>query len=107
MPAISLKNIAAGTTNALAGNTFEQLDGPALVSVYGSTAVAGGTISMGVEGGSRLILSAAEPNIEGSADVVDTDRDMLIEREPVGKGKLQLSVAAQVCNVLIVIEEVG
>jgi hypothetical protein len=105
MPAISLPNIVAGTANALAGNTFEELEGPALVSVWGSAAVAGGTITMGVEGGNRVVLDGYALNTEQNADEVNASFDKVLIREPVGPGKMRLTTAAQVTNVRILIEE--
>lgn len=104
MPAISLKNVAAGTANALDGLEFQDIPEPgALVSIFGSTAVAGGNVNYKV--GTESFLAAAELNIESSADVVDTDRDQILMREPVPAGKQFLAVNAQVCNVLVIIEE--
>ncbi len=103
MPAISLKNIAAGTANALDGLTFQDIPEPgALVTIYGSTAAAGGLLSYSV--GTERFMVAAEANIEGSADVTSTEVDMLLEREPVPAGKQFLAVDAQICNVLVIIE---
>jgi hypothetical protein len=104
MPAIALKNVAAGTANAVDGLQFQDIPSPgALVSIFGSTAVAGGTIDYRV--GTEVFLQGAEANIESSADVVDTDRDALLLREPVPPGKQFLGVNAQVCNLLVLIEE--
>ncbi len=103
MPSIRLNNIGAGTANALDGLQFQDIPEPgALVTIYSSTAVALGLISYSV-GTERFLVDAA-PNIELSADVVLTDADMVLDREPVPAGKQFLSVAAQVCNVLVVIE---
>lgn len=103
MASIALKNVAAGTANALDGLKFQEIPpGGALVSIYGSTAVAGGNIDFSVE--SEDFLKAAELNIEASADVVDTDRDQVLFRQEVPQGKMFLAVNAQVCNVLVVIE---
>lgn len=103
MPAIMLKNVAAGTANALDGLKFQEIPrGGGFVTIYASTAVAGGNIDYSVENEDHLV--GAEVNIESSADVVDTDRDMVLDREPVAGGKQFLAVNAQVCNVLVVIE---
>lgn len=103
MPSIALKNIAAGTQNAVQGLKFEEIPaGGAFVTIYASTAVAGGNIDFSV--GPEDFLNAAELNIESSADVVDIDRDKILDREPVPAGKMFLGVNAQVCNVLILIE---
>lgn len=104
MPAIRLSNVAAGTDNALEGKKFEDLPGPALISIYASTAVAGGLIDFSVD--SEDFLKSASVNIESSADVVDTDRDQVLFREPVPAGKMFLAVSSQICNLLVVIEYV-
>lgn len=104
MPSIALKNVAAGTANAVDGLQFQDIPRPgALVTIYGTTAAAGGTIDYKV--GTEAFLQAAELNIEASADVVDTDRDMVLVREPVPAGKQFLAVNAQIANLLVVIEE--
>lgn len=104
MPSILLKNIAAGTANALDGLQFQDIPEPgALVTIYGSTPAAGGLISYSV--GTERFLVAAAVNIEGSADVVGTDVDLVLDREPVPPGKQFLAVDAQIANVLVVIEQ--
>lgn len=104
MPSIRLSNIAAGVANAVDGLQFQDIpDGGALVSIYASTAVAGGLIDYSV--GTERFLVDASVNIESSADVVNTQVDMVLDREPVPAGKQFLAVAAQVCNVLVVIED--
>ena len=104
MPSISLKNIAAGVPNALDGLQFQDIPEPgALVTIYASTPTAGGTISYKV--GTENFLDLAETNIEGSADVVSTESDMILDREPVPAGKQFLPVGAQIGNVLVVIEQ--
>jgi len=104
MPSIRLNNIAAGVANALDGLQFQDIPEPgALVSVYASTAVALGTISYSV-GTERFLVDAAV-NVEQNADEVNTNFDLVLDREPVPAGKQFLSVAAQVCNMLVVIED--
>lgn len=103
MPSIRLSNIGAGTANALDGLQFQDIPEPgALVTIYASTPTAGGLISYSV--GTERLLVAASVNIEGSADVVSTDADMVLDREPVPAGKQFLAVDAQIGNVLVVIE---
>lgn len=106
MPSISLKNIAAGVANAVDGLQFQNIpDAGALVTIYASTAVAGGNIDYSV--GTEQFLAAASVNIEVSADVVQANGvDLVLDREPVPAGGKQfLAVNAQVCNMLVVIEE--
>jgi hypothetical protein len=104
MPSIRLSNQAAGTSNALDGLPFQDLpEGGALVSIYGSSATAGGLLSYSV--GTERYMVDAYVNTESAADVVDTNRDMILDREPVPGGKQFLSVDTQICNVLLVIED--
>ncbi len=103
MPSIRLSNVAAATANALDGLQFQDIPEPgALVTIYASVAVAGGTISYSV--GTERFLVAASVNIEQSADEVGTNVDMVLDREPVPAGKQFLSVDGQVANILVVIE---
>ena len=98
-----LKNVAAGVANAVDGLQFQDIPEPgALVTIYGSTAAAGGLISYSV--GTERFLVAAAANIEKSADEVNTNADMILDREPVPAGKQFLAIDAQICNLLIVIE---
>ena len=104
MPSIRLSNIAAGTANALDGLQFQDIPDPgALVTIYASTAVALGTISYSV--GTERFLVAAAINIEQNADEVNTNVDMVLDREPVPAGKQFLAVDGQVANLLVVIED--
>ncbi len=104
MPSIRISNVAAGVANALDGLQFQDIPAPgALVTLYGSTAVAGGTLSYSV--GTERFLVAASVNIEKSADEVNTNADMILDREPVPAGKQFLAVDGQVGNFLVVIED--
>ena len=104
MPSIRLTNVAAGTANALDGLQFQDIPEPgALLSIYASTAVALGTISYSV--GTERFLVDASVNIEIAVDAVDTNRDMVLDREPVPAGKQFLAVDGQVANLLVVIED--
>ena len=104
MPSIRLSNVAAGTANAVDGLQFQDIPAPgALVSIYASTAVAGGTISYSV--GTERFLVDASVNIERSPDEVGTNVDMILDREPVPAGKQFLAVVGQVANILVVIED--
>jgi len=104
MPSISRRNVPAGTPNAVDGLQFQDIpEGGALVSIYASTPTAGGQISYTV--GTERFLVNAETNIEGSADRVSTDTDMVLDREPVPAGKQFLAVDSQIGNFLVVIED--
>ena len=86
------------------GLQFQDIPEPgALLSIYASTAVALGTISYSV--GTERFLVDASINIEIAVDAVDTNRDMVLDREPVPAGKQFLSVDGQVANLLVVIED--
>ena len=103
MPSIRTNNVPAGTANALDSLQFQDIPEPgALVTIYASTPIATGTISYSV--GTERFLVAAEENVEIVADAVDTQRDMLLDREPVPGGKQFLAVDVQVANILVVIE---
>jgi len=103
MPSIRISN-AGVQANALDGLQFQDIPEPgALVTIYASTAVALGTISYSV--GTERFLVLASINIEQSADEVDTNLDMILDREPVPAGKQFLSVEGQVANFLVVIED--
>jgi len=104
MPSIMRKNVAAGTANAVDGLQFQDIpDGGALITIYASTPTAGCLIDYSV-GTERFLVDAAV-NIEGSADVVDTNVDMILDREPVPAGKQFLAVNAQIGNFLVTIED--
>ena len=104
MPAIRRSNVAAGTANDVDGLQFQDIPEPgALISLAASTAVAAGNIDYSV--GTERFLVAASVNIERSADEVQRDRDLILDREPVPAGKQFLAVNGQVCNYLIIIEE--
>lgn len=103
MPTIARKNIAAGTANALDGLQFQEILEPgALVTIYASTPTAGGSVDYSI--GSERFMSGVELNIEGSADVVSTDADKIMDREAVPAGKQFLAINAQIGNFLIIIE---
>lgn len=103
MPTISRANVAAGTANDVDGLQFQDIPaGGALVSLYGSTAAAGGNFDYTV--GTERFLVAGIANVEIAADVVQNDRDMILDREPVPEGKQFLAVNAQICNYRLVME---
>jgi len=104
MPSIRRSNVAAATANDVDGLQFQDIPEPgALVTIYASTAVAGGTIDYSV--GTERFLVAASVNIEQNADEVNVNVDMVLDREPVPAGKQFLAVNLQIANYLIVIED--
>jgi len=104
MPAIKVANQAT-STNALSTNPFRNVQRPSLITLYASCVTATDTIAFSVA--NKDIVRNANPNIEISADVVDTDRDLILSREPVPSGEMLLAVTATTAvNFLIIIEEV-
>jgi len=104
MPSIRRSNVAAGTSNDVDGLQFQDIPEPgALVTISATTAVAAGNIDYSV--GTERFLVAASVNIEQNADEVRKLEDMVLDREPVPAGKQFLAVNGQVCNYLIVIED--
>jgi len=104
MPAIKLMNVVT-TVNAVANLQFATV-GPAgaFLTLYAAGVTVGDTISVTV--GGKNVVDLAQPNIEASADVVDVDRDMIIEREPVPPGDILVPVtAATAMGILIILEE--
>jgi len=104
MPSIKRANVAAGTVNDVDGLQFQDIPEPgALVSIAASTPTAGANIDFSV--GTERFLVAAACNIELSADVVQRQEDLILDREPVPPGKMFLAVNAQIVNYLIIIED--
>lgn len=103
MPVIQLKNVAAGTANAVDGLAFQDIPEPGgLVSIFATTAAAGGTLSYNV--GNERFCVAAQLNIESAADVIDMARDVLLDREPVPPGKQFVAIDTAIGNCRIEIE---
>jgi hypothetical protein len=104
MPTIKRVNVAT-STDALQGLKFKVQNSPALISLFASCVTATDTISFSV--GSREFLVNASPNIEGSADVVDTDRDQILFQERVPPGEYFIAITATTAvNFILVIEPV-
>jgi hypothetical protein len=79
MPSIKIANQATNT-DALSALKFRKILRPSLVSLWCSAVTVTDTISFGSQ--DRDVLQLANPNIESSADVVDTDRDQILFAEP-------------------------
>lgn len=104
MPAIKRTNVAT-TADALNGLKFKVLPTPALVSLFATGVTVGDVVSLSV--GSQEVVVSAQTNIEGSADVVDTDRDQILFQERVPPGELFMPVTATTAiNFLLVIDYV-
>jgi len=104
MPAIKLIN-QASQGNAVAGLQFNSI-GPngAYVSMAASGVTAGDTIGLTI--GTKPIVDLGQTNIEASADVCDTERDMLVVREPVPPGDIFVPIVATTAvNFTLIIEE--
>lgn len=100
MPAMKRVNVAS-TADALTTERFREVPGPAYLDLYASGVTAGDTISLSI--GSRELAVDVEPNIEASADVVDTDRDAILVGETIGRAILHLRVVATTAiNYLII-----
>jgi len=71
--------------NALNGLKFVKLAVNSLISMWAAGVTVTDTIGLSV--GDREILNAGAPNIEISADVVDTNRDQITFAEPAEAGE--------------------
>lgn len=91
MPGI--RNISATSGDANNGRTFSDI-GPrgAVLSLWAAGDDAGDTIALTV--GDKQILVASECNIEGSADVIDTNRDQILFNEVVPGGHIFVPIVA-------------
>jgi len=109
MPSIRTRTIhaaAATTANIYDGLRFDTLVGPALISIWASVQDPGDTFAFSV--GEQEFMVDAAANVEIAVFVVDTNRDLLMSREPVNvAGKLfgrYQSAAASNLNQLTIIE---
>lgn len=108
MPSISLNRTsgaAESPANILDGLKFSKMDVPSLVSVFASCSLETTVIDVSVD--SQDFLKAGAVNLEASSGVLDTDRDLLINRELMPAGQLFLSpviLAAAGSRFLVVIE---
>ena len=84
MPSIKVANQATAA-NALNGLKFVKLAVDSLISLWASAVTVTDVIGLSV--GDREVLNAANPNIEISADVVDTNRDQILFAEPAAAGE--------------------
>jgi len=104
MPSIKVANQVTAA-NALNGLKFSKLLGPALISMWCAAVTVTDTVGFSI--GDREVLLAANPNIEASADVVDTSRDQILFAEPAEAGDLFMPVVAGTAvGFLILIDDV-
>jgi hypothetical protein len=101
MPSIKRVNVGT-TTNAVEGLLFSELARRAFLTLYASCVTVTDLIGMSIN--SVDIIRGASPNLEAT-DVVDTARDLIVHREPVGAGKIFIPITATTAvNFLLVIE---
>jgi len=97
---------AAGGTNSDLFSNLKFADIPprgALLNMYVSCVTNGDTFGISV-GDRDLIANGTEPNIEESADVINTDRDQVLFNEPVGGGHIFVPVTVTTeINVMLAI----
>lgn len=79
MPTIKISNQATNT-DALSALKFRKIIRPSLVSLWLSGVTVTDTVGFGSQ--EKDVLQNANPNIEISADVVDTGRDQVLFAEP-------------------------
>ena len=103
-PSIRINNQATDP-NALTGLKFVKLLRPALISVWLSCVTGTDTVDFSFT--DREVLRGATPNIEISADVVDSGRDQVLFAEPADPGEeLFMPVTATTAvNFLILVDE--
>lgn len=104
MPTIKVSNQATAA-NALALLKFNRLTSPALISLWAAGVTVTDTLGLSI--GDREVLVGANPNIEISADVVDTNRDQILFAEPAEPGmELFMPVTVTTAtNFLLLIDE--
>lgn len=104
MPSIKVANQVT-SANALTGLKFVKLAGPSLISLFVAAVTVTDTVGLSL--GDREVLNAANPNLEISADVVDTGRDQILYAEPGAAGEeiFMPVTATTAVGFLIVIDE--
>lgn len=91
MPTIR-RTIAAATDDALQGLKFKVQGSPALVTLTASSPTGGETLSFSV--GSQEFVSQALVNLEIASQVIDQERDVILQQEAVPAGEYYLAVPA-------------
>jgi len=105
MPTIR-RTVAAATDDALQGLKFKTQGSPALVTLAASSATGGETLSFSV--GSNEFTSAALINLEAASQMVDMQRDIILQQEavPAGEYFLNVPVVAADMSFCLIIEPV-
>jgi hypothetical protein len=105
MPTIKVR-VTSSTPDALSTLQEFATIGPSVVNMWGAGVT--GTDDGQLFIGTRALMNVCDLNIEGSADVIDTDRDQLLVNEVVEAGKLKLAVTVTTeCQFLISIRPLG
>ena len=102
MPTIK-RQVTAASDDVLQGLKFKVQGSPALITLAASSATAGESLSFSV--GSQEYVSNAEINLEVANQVIDMDRDIILNQEAVPAGEYYLSVpvvAADMSYALII-----
>ena len=104
MPTIA-RQVSAATDDALSGLKFKTQGSPALVTLAANTETAGETCSFSV--GNQEYLSQGFLNVE-TGDLVDMQRDILLQQEAVPPGEyfLAFPAATGTINFVLIIEPV-
>ena len=102
MPSIKVSNQATNT-NAVDGLRFSRINRPTRLTFYASAVSVTDTVSVAVD--QTDYMTAANPNLEISADVCDSGRDLLLADEPIRKGQLFVVVVATTAiNFLVILK---
>lgn len=104
MPTLRNNNVAAGTANAFEALKNRRVgEAGAWLTIFGSAAVAGGTITASAEDGNKLLADEIPVNVESAADFIDgAPGNIVCINEFVGEGEIFAQVLTQVCNVMAI-----
>lgn len=84
--------VTATTNDAIATEEIRRVEVPSVVNMWASCVTNGDQVGLLLN--KTEIMPSGEVNIEGSADVIDTDRDQCVFEELVGVGQLRVPVPA-------------
>lgn len=91
MPARRI-DVAAASGDAIANEEIRRVEVPSRVTLCASCVTNGDTIGLLLN--STEILPTDECNIEASADVIDRERDVLVDDIFIGRGQLRVPIGA-------------